>query len=61
MARTKKAPRTTTTLNPKGLKMGFATSLDSSTQPLPPHPLAGFKFEREAVQPRQNGINEAGR
>ena len=52
MARTKKSQVAKATLNPKGLRMGYASNLDASTQPLPPHPLASFKFERDSVQPR---------
>jgi hypothetical protein len=48
----KQAP---TNLQPKGLQMGFAKVLDPATLPLPKHPLVGFKFERDSVQPRDGG------
>jgi len=44
-----------TDLNPAGIRMGGATSLDSSTQPKPQHPLANFRWQRESVRPRNNG------
>jgi len=54
MARKRKQQAAPTTLSPKpGLGMGFATNLDASTLPLPEHPLKGFKFERDSVQPRK--------